>query len=273
MLPFLDHDTVMALTYAGAVHALREALLDGLDVDADPARTVVPVPSGQLLLMPSSGTRYTGVKLGTVVNEGTPRIKGVYVLMDAATLAPVALLDGPALTTLRTPAVSALAVDHLAPRSPARLVVFGNGPQAHGHVAAIKAIREVTHTTMLGRADDPAPIRDADIVCCATTASTPLFAAGLLRPHTTVVAVGSHEPDARELPAELMETVVVESIPTARREAGDVILAGTTDLIPLAALVRHEATVADDRPRVFKSVGMAWEDLAVAAAVYEARTS
>jgi ornithine cyclodeaminase len=270
VLPFLDH---MGIDYAGAVAALREALLSGVDVDADPARTVVPVPAGQLLLMPSSGARYTGVKLATVATGGTPRIKGVYVLMDATTLAPLALLDGPALTTLRTPAVSALAVDHLAPKTPARLVVFGKGPQAHGHVAAIEAVREVSEVRMLGRADDPAPVADADIVCCATTARTPLFPADLLRPDATVVAVGSHEPDARELPAELMTTVVVESIATAQREAGDVILAGTTDLIPLAAVVRQEVTVPDDRPRVFKSVGMAWEDLAVAAAVYEAQAS
>jgi ornithine cyclodeaminase/alanine dehydrogenase-like protein (mu-crystallin family) len=273
VLPFLDHDSVMGLSYAGAVAALREALTSGLDVEADPARTVVPVPAGQLLLMPSTGSRYTGVKLATVAHDSRPRIKGVYVLMDAATLAPLALLDGPALTTLRTPAVSALAVDHLAPKAPARLVVFGRGPQAHGHVAAVEAVREVSDVTMLGRADDPAAVADADIVCCATTARTPLFDADLVRPHATVVAVGSHEPDARELPAELMTTVVVESVATARREAGDVILAGTTDLIPLAAVVRQEVTVPADRPRVFKSVGMAWEDLVVAAAVYETQIS
>jgi ornithine cyclodeaminase len=268
---FLDHDTVMGLTYAGAVTALRDALADGLDVDADPARTVVPVPAGQLLLMPSSGARYTGVKLATVAPDSTPRIKGVYVLMDAGTLAPLALLDGPALTTLRTPALSALAVDCLAARTPARLVVFGRGPQAHGHVAAIESVREVVAVTLLGRGDDPAPVASADIVCCATTSRTPLFDAGLVRPHATVVAVGSHEPDARELPGELMGTVVVESVATALREAGDVILGGSTELIPLSAVVRGEATVPADRPRVFKSVGMAWEDLAVAAAVYEAQ--
>lgn len=263
----------MGLTYAGAVTALRDALADGLDVDADPARTVVPVPAGQLLLMPSSGARYAGVKLATVAPDSTPRIKGVYVLMDADTLAPLALLDGPALTTLRTPAVSALAVDYLAPRTPARLVVFGKGPQAHGHVAAIEAVREVVSVTLLGRGDDPGAVASADIVCCATTSRTPLFDAALVRPHATAVAVGSHEPDARELPGELMGTVVVESVATALREAGDVILGGSAELIPLAAVIRGEATVPDDRPRVFKSVGMAWEDLAVAAAVYEMRAS
>ncbi len=271
MLPFLDHDVVLGFGYARAVAALRGALTSGLDVDADPARTVVPVPAGQLLLMPSSGARYTGVKVASVARTGTPRIQGVYVLMDAHTLSPLALLDGPALTTLRTPAVSALAVDALADTRPARLVVFGTGPQAHGHVAALRAVRELTDVTVLGRAADRAPVAGADLVCCATTAREPLFDAGLVAPHATVVAVGSHEADARELPGELVTsaTVVVESASAALREAGDVILAGVTDLVPLTAVVRREVHLPADRPRVFKSVGMAWEDLVVAAAVYE----
>jgi ornithine cyclodeaminase len=271
VVPFLDHETVLGFGYERAVGALRAALTGGLDVDSDPGRMRVAVPAGQLLLMPSSGARYVGVKVASVADAGTPRIKGVYVLMDADTLSPLALLDGPALTTLRTPAVSALAVDEIADPGPARLVVFGRGPQAHGHVAAMRAVRELTEVTVLGRGDDPAPVADADLVCCATTAREPLFAAELVRPHATVVAVGSHEPDVRELPGALMNaaTVVVESVAAATREAGDVVLAGTTDLVPLTAVVRHDVRVPADRPRVFKSVGMAWEDLVVAAAVYE----
>jgi ornithine cyclodeaminase len=268
---FLDDTAVSAFSYAAAVEALRDTLTAGFDVDADPARTVMAVPAGHLLLMPSSGTRYAGVKIATVAPGGTPRIKGVYVLMDAGTLAPVALLDGPALTTLRTPAVSALAVSHLSRPGPARLVVFGRGPQARGHVAAIGAVRPLSEVVVLGRGDDPAPVAGADIVCCATTASTPLFDADLVGPHATVVAVGAHEPTARELPAALLHraTTVVESVPTALREAGDVVQAGVTDLVTLTDVVRRRVTAPDDRPRVFKSVGMAWQDLAVAAAIYE----
>jgi ornithine cyclodeaminase len=268
---FLDDTTVRAFSYAAAVDAVRDALIGGVDVDADPARTVMSVPAGQLLLMPSSGARYTGVKIATVAPGSAPRIKGVYVLMDAESLAPVALLDGPALTTVRTPAVSALAVSCLARQGPARLVVFGRGPQAHGHVAAIGAVRPLSDVVLLGRDDDRAPVADADIVCCATTARTPLFDADLVRPHATVVAVGSHEPTARELPEALLHkaTTVVESIPTALREAGDVIQAGVTDLVTLTDVVRRRVSAPDDRPRVFKSVGMAWQDLAVAAAIYE----
>src|SRR3954452_23881683 len=70
-------------------------------------------PAGQLLVMPSRHGRYAGVKLATVASDALPRIKGVYVLWDADTLAPIALMDGAALTLLRTPAVSAVAARHL----------------------------------------------------------------------------------------------------------------------------------------------------------------
>jgi ornithine cyclodeaminase/alanine dehydrogenase-like protein (mu-crystallin family) len=90
------------------------------------------------------------------------------------------------------------------------------------------------------------------------------------------VAVGSHEPDRRELPAELLAraTVVVEERRTARREAGDVVLAiesGFIDadgLVELTALANGRAEFDRTRPRVFKSVGMAWEDLVIAAAAH-----
>lgn len=297
MPPLLDGPAVArSLSYGEAVEALRAALAGGLDVDADPARTVVPVSAGQLLLMPSAVAGHVGVKLASVAPGHVPRIQGVYVLMDAATLTPVALLDGPALTTLRTAAVSALAVDLLAPADAARLVVFGTGPQAAGHVAAVRAVRPVSHVAVVGRngieafvaelrsaglsatAAAPDSVADADIVCCATTARTPLFDGALVRPHATVVAVGSHEPDARELDDVLLgrSTTVVESAPTALREAGDVVQAvhsgrlAASALVPLSDLTRGVAPVPPDRPRVFKSTGMAWEDLVVAAAVHQA---
>ena len=132
---------------------------------------------------------------------GEPRIQGVCVVFDAATLAPVALVDGIALTNVRTPAVSALAVRALAAPDARRLLVFGRGPQAHGHVEAIRAVRPIEHVDMVGRDADgvDALVAAADIVCCATTAREPLFDGSLVADHATVVAIGSHEPDAREV--------------------------------------------------------------------------
>ncbi|EFL28523.1 ornithine cyclodeaminase/mu-crystallin [Streptomyces himastatinicus ATCC 53653] len=139
-----------ALPPRTAIRALQQALRDGLDPEADPPRTVVPVDHGQLLLMPAEGRSprgraYAGVKMATVAPDnparGLPRIQGQYLLLDAETLTPLALLDGVALTSLRTAAVSAAAADLLAPPDASRLVLFGGGPQAHSHLAALRAIR------------------------------------------------------------------------------------------------------------------------------------
>jgi ornithine cyclodeaminase/alanine dehydrogenase-like protein (mu-crystallin family) len=208
---------------------------------------------------------------------GEPRIQGVCVIFDSATLAPAAVVDGIAVTNVRTAAVSALAVRHLAVEDARRLVVFGRGPQAHAHVAALRAIRPIERVDMLGRDRDGADelVAAADIVCCCTTAREPLFDGALVADHAVVVAIGSHEPDARETDDALASraTIVVESRTSALREAGDVILAvesGATAadrLVTLAELVRGEARPAADRPRLFKSTGMSWEDAVVAGAL------
>ncbi|WP_328608449.1 ornithine cyclodeaminase family protein [Amycolatopsis sp. NBC_00345] len=282
-----------------AIDALRAALRDGLDPEQDPPRSVVEVPHGQLLLMPAYWGRYAGVKVATVApgnpERGLPRIQGDYLLLDGPTLSPLALLDGVALTSVRTAAVSAVAADALAEPDAARLVVFGTGPQAHSHVEALRAVRPVRELVVVAR--DPgrtaefaaaypdldarvgtaADVGDADLVACCTTARTPLFDGSLLPDHTTVVAVGSHEPEAREVDDVTVRrsTVVVEARAAALREAGDVVLAvrsgaiGPDALHTLSDLVRGKADVPAGRPRLFKSVGMAWEDLVVAATRHE----
>jgi ornithine cyclodeaminase len=127
-------------------------------------------------------------------------------------------------------------------------------------------------------AGDPAAddaLRAADVVVCATSARTPLFDADLIADAAVVIAVGSHEPDARELPAALCAraTVVVEDVATALREGGDVCLAieenalRPADLVPMRDVVTGRVVPDPARPLVFKSVGMSWEDLVVAEAV------
>ena len=224
--------------------------------------------------MPSATAAHAVVKLVTV--GGEPRIQGVCVVFDAATLAPVALVDGIALTNVRTPAVSALAVRALAAPDARRLLVFGRGPQAHGHVEAIRAVRPIENVDMVGRDADgvDALVAAADVVCCATTAREPLFDGSLVADHATVVAIGSHEPDAREVDDALAARamVVVESRTSALREAGDVIAAigagalAEEELVTLSDVVCGRASVPPG-PRLFKSTGMAWEDAVVASAL------
>jgi ornithine cyclodeaminase/alanine dehydrogenase-like protein (mu-crystallin family) len=275
-VPLLD---VSALPLVDAVDALEAALAE-LDPEVAPARSALPVGEGELLVMPAATSRYAAVKLVTV-GPREPRIQGVCVLFDAATLAPVALLDGIALTTLRTPAVSALAVRRLAAPDARRLVVFGRGPQARAHVDAVRAVRPIEHVSSVGRDDGRHDelVAAADVICCCTTAREPLFDGGVVAEHACVVAIGSHEPAARETDDALAAraTVVVESRASALREAGDVIGAieagalAEGELVTLRELVAGAEVAAG--PRLFKSTGMAWEDAVVAAAVFERATS
>ncbi|HEY6758832.1 MAG TPA: hypothetical protein VI318_05055 [Baekduia sp.] len=267
-LPFIAADEVAArLSYSAAADALEAALRSGFDPEGDPPRSALAVGGGELLVMPSVAGGAAAVKLVTV--GGEPRIQGVCVVFDPVSLAPMAVVDGVALTNLRTAAVSALAVRRLAARAPAprRLLVFGRGPQGRAHAAAIREVAPTIEAVeMAGRGDAPR-VEDADVIVCATTARAPVFDGARVAAHAVVVAIGSHEPDAAELDATLMRRaqVVVESRASAFREAGDVLLAGLgpADVSTLAEDVAPDLT----RPRVFKSTGMAWEDAVVAAAL------
>ncbi|CAD5911410.1 MULTISPECIES: ornithine cyclodeaminase family protein [unclassified Streptomyces] len=298
----LDAAEVFALGPAGAVAAVREALAGGLDPDGDVPRAVVPLAHGQGLLMPSESGGWFGVKIATVApgnaTRGLRRINAMYLLHDSATLTPVALLDGVALTTLRTPAVSVAAcLDRLRALADGggglRLVVFGAGPQGEGHVATVRAHVPVADVTVVTRRGGHVPgwadrrltadgvgaadrVRRADVVVTATSAREPVVDGRLVRDGAVVLAVGSHEPDARELDSVLMgrATVLVESRATALREAGDVVMAvhegslAPDDLVTLAELTGSRADVPADRPLVVKTCGMGWQDLVVAVAAH-----
>lgn len=290
---FLDADAVAALGPAAAVQAITDALRGGLNPAADPHRVSVGLTEGEFLLMPSETLTDAGVKVVTIAPNnpihGLPRIQAAYLLFDRETLALRAVLDGTALTTLRTPAVSVAAVSQRLPDRPLRAAVIGAGPQATGHVSTLAAVRPLESATYLVRDPSRTPLdaitlgspqadealESADVVVCATSARSPVFDSALLRDDAVVVAVGSHEPDARELDAPLLgrATVVVEDIATALREAGDVVLAiaestlTAADLVPMRDVLTGDVALPTDRPLVFKSVGMSWQDLVVAAAV------
>jgi ornithine cyclodeaminase/alanine dehydrogenase-like protein (mu-crystallin family) len=299
-LRYIDATALRAtLSPLDAVIALESALRAGhVDLDGPP-KTIVGTQYGEILMMPAELGAMAGVKLVTVApaNAGTdvPRIQGVYVLFDATTLTPIALVDGAELTTLRTPAVSALAVRHLAARDLERMVVFGTGPQAWGHVEAVRAVRgglrvvdvvardprkaevlvaRCREAGLRSQAAGPEQVGGADLVVCSTTARTPLFDSSLLPDHAMVVAIGSHELTAREVDSALVgrATVVVESRGSAAREAGDIALALQDGVqvrpYDLSELARGEVELSPGRPRLFKSVGEPWEDLVVAAEAF-----
>lgn len=304
-IPYLDAAALRDLGYAAAAEALDSALRGGLEPAEDLRRVPTPFGDGELLLMPSQAGHALGVKLVTVAPRnparGLPRIQGVYVLFDRATAAPVAIADGAAVTNLRTPAVSMVVARRWLPDRPVHVVVIGAGPQGRAHCEALRAIApgRVASLTLVARSapdaadpwfdetdvraaspgELPGLLAAADLVVCATTSEEPLFDAGLVRDGSLVVAIGSHTPDARELQAALLgrSQVVVEDPATALREAGDVVLAvgegalAPEELVALTDVVRGRVPLAGDRPVVFKTTGMSWEDLVVVSAAWDKR--
>lgn len=299
-VPYFTAEQVFALiSMRDAVFALERALVGGLEPSAALSRSSIPLKHGSFLLMPSEYGEYASVKIASVAPEnsaqGLPKIQGTFLLFDARTLSPVAIMDGAALTSIRTPAVSALGVRHLARPDASRVLVYGTGPQAFNHVLATAAVREVSSVEVIGRSlqktrrivgeltsegftasvGSSASVAEADIVLCCTSAREPLFDGMLVRDDAVVVAMGSHEPEARETDDALLRraTVYVEDVETALREAGDVVIGIANgalrreDLGELAPLVREGAKPRRG-PAFFKTVGMGWEDLVTAQLVF-----
>jgi ornithine cyclodeaminase/alanine dehydrogenase-like protein (mu-crystallin family) len=291
------------LPMTAAIDALETGFREQDPSDA-PLRSHLETPAGTLLQMPAFGVGGVGVKLVTLTpgNAGRdlPFINAVYVLFDADTQAPDAIVDGAALTAARTAAVSGLATRHLAGAGARRLVIFGAGVQARSHLEAMVSVRSIEHVTIVSRTAVRAQalaeharslgvgasvgvandVAQAEIVCTCTTSDAPLFEGGLLAPGTHVNAVGSYRPTSRELDTVAMvrARVVVETREAALAEAGELCIPigdgvfGPDHVVADLAQVVHGAevrTTANDIT-LFKSVGLAFEDLIVARAAVDA---
>lgn len=282
------------LTYPVAVAALEAAFRE-LDHDTIAPRTHIQTMAGTLLVMPAASARVVGVKIVTVTPDnpeaGLPTIQASYLVFDGPTGSVRAMLDGAALTAIRTAAVSALATTYLAAPEASRLVVFGAGVQAASHIDAMRSVRPIDEVVVVARTvasarrlvedlgtrgigarvGEAADVRDAHIVCTCTTSGTPVFDGTLLPARCHVNAVGAYTTDTRELDdaALLQAGIVVEDRGAALEEAGDLVMAfgpGTAARIDadLSEIVRGRGV--DGHHSVFKSVGLAIEDLALAGA-------
>jgi ornithine cyclodeaminase len=300
-------DVHRLLDYPSLAAALRDMFRAGCEV---PLRHHHPVPvpdgaPGTLLLMPAwrSG-RSLGVKIVTVFPDNAqrllPAVSGTYILLDAGTGAPRALLDGTALTLRRTAAASALAADYLARPDCSVHLMVGTGALAPHLVAAQAAIRPIRETRIWGRdpakaaalasrladagiAAVPAPdlaqaAATADIVTCATLASEPLIRGEWLRPGTHLDLVGGYTPQMREADDDAVRRArIYIDTDAALSEAGDIVqplqsgvLARENIAGDLFALSRGECEARRHSSEItlFKSVGTALEDLAAAELVF-----
>lgn len=297
-VPFLDApavDQLMPMPDAIVVleEAWRSAPLDSPEIP----RAVTPVPRGLLLSMPATWPGALGIKIVTVAQSvpspGAPRVNGVYVLFDAADLTVQAILDAASITRLRTPAVSAVAARMLAVPDAEVLVIFGTGIQARSHATAMACIRPIDRVYIVGRhpaaaaalagelrqqgldarVGEPESVAGADIVCTCTTSPEPVFDGRLLPVSAHVTAVGAFQPATREVDdyTAAHSAIVVETRAAALAEAGDILIplaSGVIDqnaiVADLSELTSGAAAVDPAGLTLFKSVGVAFEDLVIA---------
>ena len=263
-----------------------------------------------LLVMPAAADGWAGTKTVAVVPgnpaRGLPQVSASYTLLGPPGLGPVAILDGAALTGLRTAAVSGVATRLAARDDASQVVIVGSGVQARSHLLAMVAVAPAARVTVLARSTDAfdalhaevraagcdaevvaasmdarAALRAADIVCLCTSSATPVVTLADLAPGVHVNAVGAHRPDRREVSSDAVAAmrVLVGTRASALTEKGDLLLAEAEGSWTRDAIVADLAealtgavdvrVTAEDRT-LFASVGHASEDLVVARAIVDA---
>jgi ornithine cyclodeaminase len=292
------------LDYPSLIDALRAAFIAGCDA---PLRHRHEISTGDgaggiMLLKPA--WRANGPIAVKIVNifpdnasRGLPSVMGSLMLFDGATGAPIAAIDGGALTVRRTAAASALAAGFLARKDASILLVAGTGRLAPALVQAHATVRPIRKIRIWGRAPDKAAalarslndqgiaasavedleagVREADIVSCATLAKTPFINGDWLKPGAHLDLVGGFTPAMREADDAAMRRgrIFVDTRDGALAEAGDLIdpmasgaITGADVRGELSELCRGSVAGrgGDDEITIFKSVGAAIEDLAAA---------
>ena len=264
---------------------------------AQPPRLVVPVAGhgGLLYVMPAHvpardpRAGALGAKLVTLYpgNVGVPTHHATVLLFRPETGEPLATMDGRLITEMRTAAVSAVATDLLARADASALAILGAGVQARGHLEALRLVRAFREVRVWSprRAREFAErhgvraaasaadaVRGADVIVTATTATEPVLRGEWLSPGAHVVSVGAPQPSWRELDDETLRraTVFVDSREAARRESGDVIAAAGRVAAEIGEVVSgaHPGRASADEITLFKSVGLAVEDVVAADLVH-----
>jgi alanine dehydrogenase len=306
-------DVRQALPMADAIKAVKAAFAQLSTGRADvPLRVALEVPrhNGVTLFMPAylmDGDQMA-VKIVSVFNDnpakGLPLIHALVTVVDATTGEPVAVMDGTYLTALRTGAASGAATDLLARQEAGTATIFGAGVQGRTQLEAICAVRPIEKVwvydvssqqsasfaeEMAQRLSLPVEVagtpaeaaRQADVICTATTATSPVFDDADIRPGTHINAVGAYTPQMQEIPVEtvLRAKVVIDHRESSLAEAGDLIKPLQqgrmteghiyAELGEISAGVKPGRT-SEEEITFFKSVGVAVQDVAAASAVLEA---
>ena len=290
---FLNEEQVRQhLRMADLIPAMEKALIDfSAGKVTQPVRSVIKVdpPGGFLGLMPALTPDGLGLKAVTFypsnAERGIPTHMATIFLVDPETGTPLAVMDGRLITEMRTAAVSAAATKLLAPSDAKILAVLGSGVQACSHVEALRLVRPFEEIRVWSPNQERAKqfaeeigatavsaeeaVCGADVVVTATNSKTPILKGSWLKSGCHVNAVGACRPDWRELDEEAMSNAVfVDSREGAMKESGDVILSCAKIYAELGEALAGKVPARANDTTVFKSLGMAVEDISAAMLVY-----
>ena len=306
-LPFYSAEDVQsAVSMAEAIEAMKEAftaLSHGTAIVPNRINLTMKDQNALHLSMPAyiTGGKYMTIKLVNVhfdnPQKGLPLINGVILVMDAIEGNLMALVEGKSVTALRTGAGSGLATDLLANRDASFAVIFGTGAQAQTQIEAIRHVRELKSVKVIGRSEKKTAnfcnafdeivqpgrkddLKNADIICTATTSEKPLFNFDQVKLGAHINAVGAHKPDTRELSTDTIQNskVYIDHLPASEVEAGDILVpitegAYSWDYIEgkLGELVAGNISGrgSDSEITIFNSIGNAAQDLVIATQVVE----
>ncbi len=274
------------------IPAMEKALIDfSAGKVTQPLRSVITVdpPGGFFGMMPALTSEGLGIKIvtfyATNAERGIPTHMATIFLVDPETGAPLAVMDGRLITEMRTAAVSAAATKLLASPDAKILAILGSGVQALSHAEALRLVRNFKEIRVWSPTGEHAErfakeigakamsaeeaVRDADVVVTATNSKEAVLIGPWLKPGCHINAVGACRPDWRELDDEAMQNVVfVDSREAAMKESGDVILSGATIYAELGEALAGKVPSRASETTIFKSLGMAVEDIAAAMLVY-----
>src|SRR5881398_98255 len=290
---FLNEEQVKKhLRMADLIPAMEKALIEfSTGKVTQPVRSVINVdpPGGFLGLMPALTSDGLGLKAVTFypsnVERGIPTHMATIFLVDPQTGTPLAIMDGRLITEMRTAAVSAAATKLFAPPGAKILAILGSGVQARSHAEALRLVRQFEEIRVWSPTREHAErfakeigaksmsaeeaVRGADVIVTATNSKTPVLKGLWLKPGCHVNAVGACRPDWRELDDQAMSNVIfVDSREGALKESGDVMLSGANIHAELGEALAGKVPPRSNETTIFKSLGMAVEDIAAAMLVY-----
>ena len=295
MVMYLSEERVRGLLGWDSLIAAMETALANFSLGRviQPARNMLTIEEGKryLGIMPAVAEDAMGAKLVSFypgnAGTGVPTHLAMVLLFRPDTGEPLAVMDGRLITEMRTAAVSAAATRRLASPDSRVLALLGSGVQAHAHLQALRLVRRFEEVRVWGRTAEHAErfaeqhqakamsaesaVRGADVIVTATNALQPILEGAWLKSGAHVNAVGSPRPDWRELDdAAMAKTVVVDSREAVLKEAGDVILSKAKIYAEIGEIFAGIKEAPVSATTVFKSVGIAVEDIATAKLVYDA---